>query len=685
MLNSVLTYYLDLVAFVLGAMLVVVVIDRWLRRTTDGSGFTIRQWMAVLVVLVAGVSLAKYSGGRERERLKSMTSGLAPTYAAELDRLGLASVDQSGSNVGRTYLRLIEAQKRWLEVNPSVADIYVMRQGDEGTIYFTVDSETDYDRNGQYDGDREQRTDLGEVFNTNDAVLASIHNAFSGKPVFNDVPTTDRWGTWVSSYQPVFGTDGSVYAVVGVDLDAQHWVESILMSRVTATLLSSILLVVVVATGLSTTRMRAEIERRRKVEASLKASESRLRTIVDNEPECVVVVDREGLLREINPAGLQMAEAVDASELIGRPFAALVHPSHRERLTSHHRNAVEGTAAITEFEFVGLRGHRQRLWLETHSVPLRDEQGNVFSVLSVARDVTARKNAQDERERLQRQLVETSRYAGMAEVASNVLHNVGNVLNSINISAGVVVNQLRNSKVTGLTRVAKLLDEHRADLPEFLHTSPQGKLLPDYLLKLSGVLESEHEEVLKELKTLLHGVEHVKEVVRMQQGHATCKVVVEPCVPADLFEQAVQLNLAAMTDTDLTIKRNFDSVDAVELDRHKVLQVLVNLISNAMKAVRHARPTGGEIVLRLSRDGESGQVQFDVIDNGMGISEPALAKLFQHGFTTFAGGHGFGLHSAANSAREMGGAVSACSDGEGQGARFCLSVPAPYASQGVAA
>src|SRR5271165_1498206 len=115
------------------------------------------------------------------------------------------------------------------------------------------------------------------------------------------------------------------------------------------------------------------------------------------------------------------------------------------------------------------------------------------------------------------QLLETSRQAGMAEVATSILHNVGNVLNSVNVSSGLILDKIQNSKVTGLTRAVALMEAHKSDLPGFFDQNPKGRQLLDYLVKLDTNLAHEQKEILQEIKTLLGNILHIKEIVAMQQ------------------------------------------------------------------------------------------------------------------------------------------------------------------------
>lgn len=272
-----------------------------------------------------------------------------------------------------------------------------------------------------------------------------------------------------------------------------------------------------------------------------------------------------------------------------------------------------------------------------------------------------------------KQLLVTSRQAGMAEVATNVLHNVGNVLNSVNVSAETVAGKIRHFRIASLKNVAQLLRDHAHHLPDFLTRDPRGQELPSYLVQLADNLAEPQKAILEEVKYLQNNIEHIKQIVSMQQNHARVAGVLEMLDVEEIIEDAINISSASLTRHGVSLVREFETVPSVLLDRHKMLPILVNLLSNA----RHAFDEEGadkRLTVRVAR-GDHDNVEIKVIDNGTGIAPDNLTRIFQHGFTTKKDGHGFGLHSGALAAREMGGKLLAESDGVGRGAVFTLELP----------
>jgi signal transduction histidine kinase len=266
----------------------------------------------------------------------------------------------------------------------------------------------------------------------------------------------------------------------------------------------------------------------------------------------------------------------------------------------------------------------------------------------------------------------------MAEIATSVLHNVGNVLNSVNVSATVVADRLRHSDVPSLGQVSNLIAEHRADLGTFITADERGRMIPDFIAQLAGCLDEEQKVLTNEVASLTKGIDHIKQIVAAQQSMAKKSSVRTSVEPAKLLETALSLQAAA-SSRNVKIERDYQSLPKpVELDEHKVLQILVNLISNAAQAVAARGDATKQITLRIAtRTDELGRewLSYSVADNGVGIAPENLARIFGHGFTTKQDGHGFGLHSAVNAAREMGGDLSVASEGVGRGATFTLEIP----------
>jgi signal transduction histidine kinase len=296
-------------------------------------------------------------------------------------------------------------------------------------------------------------------------------------------------------------------------------------------------------------------------------------------------------------------------------------------------------------------------------------------------ELKARVRAALRMSQVQSELQAKSRQAGMAEIATTVLHNVGNVLNSVNVSAELVSSQMRTSKAQGLGKVARLMNEHVHDLSDFLTTDNKGKLLPDYLLKLAQVVTDEQQGIIEELGQLIKGIDHIKTIVAAQQSYAVAVSVVETVLVPELIDDALRMSAGSLARKEVTVVKDIADLPLLSLDRHRVLLILVNLIRNARQALDGVSDRSPCITFRaFLTDGPV--LRITVADNGNGVAPEHLARIFTHGFTTRKDGHGFGLHGCALAAQEMGGSLSVHSDGAGQGAIFTLDIPLDDALSG---
>lgn len=232
---------------------------------------------------------------------------------------------------------------------------------------------------------------------------------------------------------------------------------------------------------------------------------------------------------------------------------------------------------------------------------------------------------------------------------------------------------LYRQSLLGKSQVAALVKEHAVDLPGFFARDARAPQLPAYLEQFDQHLILERKAMLSEVEQLRKNVEHIKDIVAMQQNYARVSGITEIVKPSDLIEDTVCMNAGSLDRHPIEVVRDIAEVPPIQVDKHKVLQVLVNFLRNAKHACDDSGRADKRITLRVGQ--REDRVLFSVIDNGVGIPPENLQRIFNHGFTTKKDGHGFGLHSGANAAREMGGAVRVYSDGIGHGATFTLELP----------
>jgi PAS domain S-box-containing protein len=406
---------------------------------------------------------------------------------------------------------------------------------------------------------------------------------------------------------------------------------------------------------------------------TLRESERKLTSLLENTEDIVCSLDAEGRLIAANPALKEAYFEIIGSHLqAGEPLFPEVAPeSLRRRWDECARQVLAGRRV--RFEASPSKLKRPRV-LDISVNPVCDTDGRVVGMTVFGRDITDRKEAEARLGEMHRSLLDVSRQAGMAEMATGVLHNVGNALNSVNVSVNLLSERLQQSRVQGLRKATGLLAEHAADLATFLQGDARGRQLPSYLQALSGQLATERDELLDEVHTLQKSVEHIKSVVSMQQAHARFSGLVERLEVTPLLDDALRLHSVSFERLGIEVRREYTEVPLVRLDRHKLLQILLNLLSNARHALLESGRPDKLLTIRVERT-VTERLRITVADNGVGIAPEHASRLFTQGFTTKKDGHGFGLHISALAAAEMDAFLSCTSEGRGQGATFTIDLP----------
>ncbi len=402
------------------------------------------------------------------------------------------------------------------------------------------------------------------------------------------------------------------------------------------------------------------------------AARDRMIAILESTTDMVGTADPDGRCTYLNRAGrdlLGMGPEQDISTTHISEFHAPDGAASAEAIATAVRQGV------WRGETVLLSRGGKRIPVSQVIIAHKNPGGKLEFISTVVRDISGQKKVEAEMENIHKQLVESSRLAGMAEIATNVLHNVGNALNSVNISTDLIVDGVKKSRASSLARIVALLQEHAHHLGEFMTSDPNGRHVPALLARLSEHLAAEQGKITGELDSLRRNIEHVKDIVVMQQNYASVGGIKEKIDLAHLVEDSLRLNEDALSRHGVKVVRQLETVPLLNLDKHKILQILVNLVRNAKYACDESGRADRRLTVRLANG--DGRVRISVMDDGIGIPPENLTRMFNYGFTTRSGGHGFGLHSSALAAKEMGGALTVQSGGPSQGATFTLELPCP--------
>ena len=411
----------------------------------------------------------------------------------------------------------------------------------------------------------------------------------------------------------------------------------------------------------------------KEVESRLSYERDLLRALLDSSPDQIYFKDLQSrFIKSSNAQAVNFGKS-SPDDLVGMTDFDFFTDEHARPAFEDEQEIIRtGRPLIGKVEKETWPDGRET-WVITSKMALRNTAGEIIGTIGISKDISLLKQAEAKLEQLHQQLMETSRQAGMAEVATSVLHNVGNVLNSVNVSATLVADQLRLSKAANVAKLAALLDHHKSDLASFLTGDVRGQTIPAYLGTLADSLAAEQNTLIAELDHLRKNVEHINDIVAMQQANARAVGVIETISIPDLLEEALHINADALARYNVTTIRDYQAVPAITTDKHKVLQILINLVRNAKLACVDSGRTDKQITLRTTSDDRS--IKIAIIDNGVGIPAENLTRIFNHGFTTRKTGHGFALHSGALTAKELGGSLTAQSEGPGHGATFTLELP----------
>ncbi|MCP3868295.1 MAG: PAS domain S-box protein [Gammaproteobacteria bacterium] len=404
--------------------------------------------------------------------------------------------------------------------------------------------------------------------------------------------------------------------------------------------------------------------------AANRTAEETLRLVgfsVDHSADSVLWTTPDGVIQYVNEAACQ-ALGYSRDELLSLS-ANEIEVSEDVNAPSKHWAEVKAEGVLTfESRYRKKNGDTYPVEISSNYLSYHDDEYNC----TFARDITSRKQAEVERDQLHRKIVDVSRQAGMAEIASGVLHNVGNVMNSITVSASLAREKLGQFRLSGIQRMAEMLDENAGDLATYLAEDDRGSKLPAYLAAVHEQLNGDQKRIDQELALVDRGIQHIQEIVNTQQSYAGVNASVTESVSLEeVVDDSLRMNVSDRHEIEIVKK--FEDRPSVLADKHRLIQIVINLVRNAKQSVNEQ---GGvkKIVVRVQQVGRH-KGRIEVEDNGSGIPPENIHRVFEYGFTTKHNGRGFGLHHSAITAKNMGGSLSCSSNGFGKGAVFVLDLP----------
>src|SRR5579883_2976352 len=319
-----------------------------------------------------------------------------------------------------------------------------------------------------------------------------------------------------------------------------------------------------------------------------------------------------------------------------------------------------------EFDYeVRIKGADEKYkWYYTIGRPIVEPGKPISKITGITMDISRHKQVEEEVVLLHQQLMSSARRAGMADVATSILHNVGNILNSVNVSVSLIQENINNAYSKKLFSIGDILSEHTSDMEDYLTQDPKGKLILPYLTELLKKIKENNEMLTKEISSLREHVIHIKDITEMQKSLSGVSGILENTSLSEIINAAIRM-CSNLEKKNISIIKNFDEKITIKTDKSKLLQILINLIQNAKDALLSSENYKKTKKIHITANQEnSDTIQIIVEDNGIGIKPENIIKIFSFGFTTKQNGHGFGLHSSALAANELGGMLEAVSEGE---------------------
>ncbi len=565
-----------------------------LPRLWDGARFP--KWMLVAAAAFAAANwwTVKIAGEKAQANIERALDTLAPTFAIELEELGHDQITASTPPDDRAYLALVERIRKWEKVSPFAHDIYTIRRLPNGANVFIVDPESDYNRDGKFDEENEKRTPIGKPVKEVDG---GLDLALQGVSNFSRDIVRDEWGEWVGAWAPIYGKDGKVDAVVGVDFDARQWLQAEASARRQALVTIGMVLCLLAVGGSAFAIYRRNEQTRRDAEARSRRTEERLALTLRQMPLAFIECNAQGECLGWNPTAERIFGYSSAEVLGQKVLPFLVAPNEADHVEKLWASLRSRSCAHSVNENVTRDG--RVIVCEWFNTVLTDERGNFTGVISIGQDLTERVN-------LEKHLQQAQRLNAVGQLAAGVAHDFNNILTIITGHAGLVLDhpslppdaridleRIEDAAVraSGLTRQLLAFSRQQAMFPRPVHL---GKIVENTATMLARVLGSD----------------------------VTFSARIEPDLPP------------------------------IEADTAMLDQVITNLVLNA----RDAMPRGGsievsvesaaldEVAVRQHPDAAVGEsVCLVVKDTGTGISPEHLSRVFEPFFTTKPTGKGTGL------------------------------------------
>lgn len=573
-------------------------------------------WVILILLLAIAHPVAKSISEREHKQIKRMLEGFAPTYALEMKKFGHELINLRTPANDPLYLSLIQTQIEWLKTNPAIADIYTLRKLPDGKLVIILDSETDYNKDGKITGERESRTSIGEVLNI---VSPELNAAFQGHVTFDPTPATDRWGTWISAYAPIYDHTGKIDAILGIDYPASHFLHAHERAR---RIVLGIFFLAVVAIGATVwifSRLRWSLSIQQQ-------TEERLRMALAAGRQGVFDVDTKTGDGFWSDSCYSIIGYNHGDFSLATDFMEKIHPDDFTRLASQVEAHLRSGTPFLSAEFRARHRNGQWIWLEGRLTATRQEpNAKGMRILGSITDIT-------EHKKLETQLIHSAKLATIGTLAAGVAHEINNPMTIIKGNLFILNESLSE---------AKALSNETSLLFDKLNTAV------DRITK-----------IVNNLRTFARPDTETTEVVDFHK----------------VLQETLAMVQKIIEKSGITVETRLSSKNPrVKGNAGKFQQVLLNLLTNARDALEGRKDA--KIVIETA-DVSGNLFTISVTDNGSGIPEDHLHRVFDPFFTTKAPGKGtgLGLSISRSLVEDAGGSLHLESE-VGRGTSFSIILP----------
>ncbi len=425
-------------------------------------------------------------------------------------------------------------------------------------------------------------------------------------------------------------------------------------------------------------QLKIHLEERIMMTDVLHENEQQFRALVSNIPGAVYRFNIEAeLIIEFISDVIEEITAYPSSHFKlndVQTYRSLIYPEDQEYVK---QAILKGMEPMESFfvEYRLIDANNEVHWVVEKGQAVYSAEGNPLWLDGTIFDITDRKKAEEALAVTQKELIESAHQAGMADIAADTLHTVGNILNSIKTSSQIINDVTKSSSLSGLKKAGSLLRDNMDDIKSFITNDPKGIKLLQYYLKIEDEFTKEHATVLDHIERLDNKVKSIEDVIKSQQSYAGTSALTELLDLSEIIEDAIVMQSGELEQSFIRVEKKFLDVQKVKVQKNKFIHVIVNIIQNAKDAMSTSHKNKRNLSFSIYRKDDA--IFVKIMDTGLGIDSKNLEKIFSHGFSTKEGGQGYGLHSSANYMNEMGGRMWAESDGIEKGATFILRFPRP--------